>query len=47
LETQYQQGFETNYDKINVVRKNITIIEGKIKELKNNRGEFHRDLSEM
>ena len=38
LETQYQQGYETSYDKINVLRKNITVIEGKIKELKNNKG---------
>ena len=37
LETQYQQGLLQNYEKINVVRKNIVTIETKISELNKNK----------
>lgn len=37
LEAQYQQGLIQNYDKINVVRKNIVAIETKIGELNKNK----------
>lgn len=47
LESQYQQGYQTNFDRINIVKKNIVAFENKIKEIRKNRQDFEKELEEM
>jgi hypothetical protein len=47
LEADYEQGLLESYGRINSIRKNIVAIQNKIKELRDNRQDFQRELDEM
>lgn len=47
MEADYEQGLLDSYDRINSSRKNIVVIQNKIKELSDNRQDFQRELDEM
>ena len=37
LESQYDKGYEPNFDRINVAKKNIVALQNKLKEIKKNK----------
>jgi Zn/Cd-binding protein ZinT len=42
LESQYDKGYEPNFDRINILKKNIVALENKVKEVSKNREDFDK-----